>query len=108
VGAEAAPVILVAIVALLAIAGLIVSLAIWETVRARHPEIHSSLGSMTTISGGFRWSRFLWSSGPSESGDSRLYRLALAHRLLTVIYVPTFLTLFLGFVYVVIWSTSAR
>jgi hypothetical protein len=91
----------IAALAVLAIVGLALTLAAWELVRQRFPQLHAELGSISTIRGGWSWFCFFWSSQPRQLCDRSIERIALGLRIIHAIYGPTFLLLFFGFIWLV-------
>jgi hypothetical protein len=87
----------------IALAGLGLTLAIWELMRARFPAIHRKLGNLGSIGGAASWLRFIWSSRPREIGDFAVWRLAISLRALHVLYTP----LFFGLVGLFFWAVIA-
>ncbi len=91
---------LLGILAALALAGGICALLLFERVRASDSEKAAELGTGGTISSGWRWTLFVWSSRPIEHSDPGIRRLVLILRLVHVLYLPLFLVVLGGFLLV--------
>jgi hypothetical protein len=90
-------------IALLAVANVVLALAISDMTKARFPTVHNELGSLGTISGGWSWTRFIWSRRSTTLGDRTLRRTVLATRLIQALYTPLFFSL----VVLIFWAGVA-
>jgi hypothetical protein len=90
-------------IALLVAANVFLALAISDMTRARFPDVYSRLGSLGTISGGWSWTRFIWSRQSTALDDRTLRRAVLATRIIQALYTP----LFFGLVALVVWAGLA-
>ena len=94
---DLATALLIASLAILMLGNGIFALLLFDRVRASDAAEAERLGTAGTISSGWRWTRFVWSSRPAGYADRGIWRLAMAVRLSHSLCVPLFLVLVGGF-----------